>query len=209
LSVVRDYEFGCVIRWANLDEDAPADLDLLDGVEQARRDRYLRQGDRDRFAMGVQLTKLELAARTGVDPYAITLDRTCPGCGATHGRPLHEAAHVSVTHSGSMVGVAVADIPVGLDVEDRTKDLTEVAEHLLSPDDPPGELIVAWTRKEALLKATGDGLKVPMRDLTLANEPARLASWKGREDFPSRFLLYDLDPHPRYAAALALLRNPQ
>jgi 4'-phosphopantetheinyl transferase len=207
LIVVHDYGVGGVIRWANLDEDGPADAGLLDAVERARRDRYLQQADRDRFAMGVQLTKLELAARTGLDPYAITLDRTCPGCGATHGRPLHEAAHISVTHSGSMVGVAVADIAVGLDVEDRTKDLTEVAGHLLSPDDPPGELIVAWTRKEALLKATGDGLKVPMRDLTLANDPARLASWKGREDLPGRFLLYDLDPHPRYAAALALLRS--
>ncbi|MEO5876943.1 MAG: 4'-phosphopantetheinyl transferase superfamily protein [Streptosporangiaceae bacterium] len=204
---MSDYEFGCVIRWANLDEDAPADLGLLDAVERARRERYLREGDRDRFAMGVQLTKLELAARTGLDPQEISLDRTCPGCGATHGRPVHPAAHISVSHSEAMVGVAVAEVPVGLDVERGGRDISEVARHLLSPGDPPGELVVAWTRKEALLKATGDGLKVPMVDLTLADGPPRLVSWKGRDDLPGRFRLYDLEPGPGYAGALALLSS--
>ncbi|WP_460368450.1 4'-phosphopantetheinyl transferase family protein [Actinocorallia lasiicapitis] len=148
-----------------------------------------------------------VAERTGLAPEKVVLDRSCEDCGRPHGRPRHPGVHISVTHSGALAGIAVADVPVGLDVEQRDRPMTEVASHVLSPRERPGDLHVYWTRKEALLKVTGDGLRVPMTDLTLSapDEPPVLLDWAGRPGLAARIRLYDLDPAPGYAAALALI----
>jgi 4'-phosphopantetheinyl transferase len=208
--VMRDPEFGNDVLWGRISSPEATRLDLLDAVERARRERYLREEDRRRFTLGVNLTKGEVARRTGLSPERVVLDRTCPDCGAPHGRPRHPGLHLSVTHSGDLVGVAVADVPVGLDVEERSRSMAGMDEHIRSAGEPPGDLYVYWTRKEALLKATGDGLKVPMTELTVspADAPPALLDWRGRPDLPGRIRLYDLSPDPAYAAALALITGP-
>lgn len=206
--VMRDPGFGSSVRWGSIASDDADSLDLLDAVERARRERYLREDDRRRFTLGVRLTKLEVSRRTGVPPERVVLDRTCPDCGAPHGRPRYPGLHLSVSHSGALVGLAAAEAPVGLDVEERARPMDELDSHIRSSGEPPGDLHVYWTRKEALLKATGDGLKVAMTDLTVspADAPAALLAWRGRPDLPARTVLRDLEaPDPAYAAALALI----
>lgn len=200
-------EFGNDVRWGRIGSADASVLDLLDGTELTRRERYVREGDRRRFTLGVNLTKWEVARRTGLPPERIALDRTCPDCGAPHGRPLYPGLHLSVSHSGDLVGVAVAEVPVGLDVEERGRPMGELDGHVRSAGEPPGDLHVYWTRKEALLKATGDGLRVPMTDLTVsaADAPAALLDWRGRPELPGRIRLRDLEPDPAYAAAIALI----
>lgn len=64
--------------------------------------------------------------------------RLCPRCGSVaHGRPRVHGAHVSLSYADGLVLVAVATVPVGVDVE---------------PGHPE------WARAEAVLKCTGDGL---------------------------------------------------
>ncbi len=203
-----DSGFGTDVRWGRTSSAEAAALELLDATELARRERYLRDADRRRFTLGVNLTKREVARRTGLPPERVVLDRTCPDCGAPHGRPLHPGLHLSVSHSGDLVGVAVSEVPVGLDVEERARPMGELDAHVRSAGEPPGDLHVYWTRKEALLKATGDGLKVAMTDLTVspADRPAALLDWRGRPGLPARIRLRDLEaPDPAYAAALALI----
>ncbi|WP_344838250.1 4'-phosphopantetheinyl transferase family protein [Actinocorallia longicatena] len=153
-------------------------------------------------------TKRLVAERAGLSPGEIALDRTCEDCGRPHGRPRYPGVHISVTHSGALAGVAVADVPIGIDVEQRDRPLTEVASHLVAPGERYDDLHILWTRKEALLKATGDGLRVPMTDLLVSGpgEPPALLGWKDRPDLPSRILLDDLEPAPAYAGAVALIR---
>jgi 4'-phosphopantetheinyl transferase len=66
--------------------------------------------------------------------------------------------------------------------------------------------LVAWTRKEAVTKAKGDGLRVPFADVVVATDAAgpRLMAWPYPED-PRSVSLHDLDPEPGYVAALAVL----
>ncbi|MDX6743636.1 4'-phosphopantetheinyl transferase family protein [Actinocorallia sp. A-T 12471] len=199
-------EFASRVLWRRASDPEADDLTLLDAVERERRARYLREDDKRRFTLGVVLAKTELAERTGREPGDIILDRTCPGCGAPHGRPTYPDWHLSVSHSGGLVGLAVAAVPVGLDVEERRRSLDDIADAVLAGE-PEGDLHVYWTRKEALLKATGDGLKVPMTDVTVtgATEPPALLAWRGRPDLPGRTVLRDLDPAPGYAGALAFI----
>ena len=83
--------------------------------------------------------------------------RLCPWCGSDqHGRPivLGSTAAVSIAYAADLVAVAWSpDGPVGIDIE---VDGTGVGEY--------GDLR-AWTRIEALLKSTGEGLRRDPRDL--------------------------------------------
>ncbi|MFG2003800.1 4'-phosphopantetheinyl transferase family protein [Spirillospora sp. NPDC048911] len=209
------------VWWAALGDVRPGLADLLDPVERGRRERYLRDADRTRFTLGVAVTRLAVAAARGLAPEAVPIDRACTDCGKPHGRPVIEGGpHVSVSHSGDRVAVAISPHgPLGVDVEEAGRATESIAGHLLAPAEKadaaaagmsPGALLAYWTRKEAALKATGDGLRVALTHLRMSApaDPPRLVAWEGRPDLPGRMSMHVLDPGPGYGACLALLDHP-
>jgi 4'-phosphopantetheinyl transferase len=136
------------------------------------------------------------------------------------------AVEHSVAHSGDLIAVAVARTPVGVDVEQLDGrphplggdgDPEALAHLVLSPAEqavlaavPPAgrarAFLVAWTRKEAVTKATGDGLRAAFSDVVVAADagPPRLVSWP-YERSPQSVSLLDLDAVPGYVAALAVI----
>jgi 4'-phosphopantetheinyl transferase len=195
-------------------------VDLLNPTERQRRERYLRAADRDRFTIGVVLTRLILSGILGTAPEKILLDRTCPDCGKPHGAPRlpsDSGPYVSISHSGDRVAVAVSQYDrLGVDVEGTGRFFgTDLRNHVLSAaerargDHGPG-LVAYWTRKEAILKATGDGLRIPMTELTVSApaEAPRLLAWESRPHQVERITMHALDPGSGYAACLALIDQP-
>ncbi|MFF5258397.1 4'-phosphopantetheinyl transferase family protein [Actinomadura viridis] len=203
------------VWWAALGDARPGLVAFLDPVERARRERYLHDADRDRFTLGVVLSRMAAGARLGVPPEAVPLTRACRDCGEPHGPPaVAGGPHLSVSHSGDRVAVAVSPYgPVGVDVEEDGRIGEGVAAQLLADDEPRADaagLLAYWTRKEALLKVTGDGLRVPLTDVHVSapHAPPRLLAWDGRPDLPGRIAMRVLDPGPGHAACLALLDHP-
>ncbi|WP_103562870.1 4'-phosphopantetheinyl transferase family protein [Actinomadura rubteroloni] len=204
------------VWWASLDAVRPAHAALLDPVEKGRRAKYLRDADRDRFTLGVALTRITVGARLGVAPAAVPVDRTCPDCDQPHGRPVIAGGpHLSISHSGDRVVLALSPHgPLGVDVEEASGRLNDsFADHVLAEGEQgsgEAELLAYWTRKEALLKATGDGLREPMTKLRVSgpSENPRLLDWSGRSELVGRITMRTLDPGPGYAACLALLDQP-
>ena len=215
------------VWWARRQDAAPRLSALLDRAERERWAAYRRDADRERFLVGCGLAKTVIAARTGQRPAEVSFDRTCRQCGQPHGKPVVRGGQVefSVAHSGDLVAVAVAAAPVGVDVEqleDRPRELgggdpaklarlvfADAERAALAAVHPSGQahaFLVAWTRKEAVTKAKGDGLRVPFRDVVVATDGAapRLVGWPYPHN-PRDVSLLDLDVEPGYVAALAVL----
>ncbi len=204
--------------------------DRLTGPERARWQAFHQQEDRDRFATGAVLLRRAVREATG-DPQAVP-ERCCEDCGGRDHGPVTVAGRhagtvgVSLSHSGRRVVVAVAlGAPrIGVDVERlraRLAGLTRLmctereAAADLGAARPDVALTTRWVRKEAVLKAAHTGLRVPMRDLEVADhdEPAALHHWDPRSRPAAAeggVRCADLAPSalgPHYVGALAVMTS--
>lgn len=206
------------MRWA-LPADEPDMRDLLDEGERDRYERFRHAEDKARFVTGRFLARTALAGAISLDPRSIRFTTGCPHCGDSHGKPRLPGTGLdfSLSHSGDrVVLVMVEGAEVGVDVEqERDRDVDRLAEMVLTPaerealaamDDRVRGFHSYWSRKEALLKATGHGLAAPMTDIHVStpDEPAEVLSWDG-EAAVSPVRLTDLTPGRGYAAAAAVL----
>ncbi|WP_261992638.1 4'-phosphopantetheinyl transferase family protein [Streptomyces sp. adm13(2018)] len=147
---------------------------LLDAAETARAAAFRRPADADRHRVARVLLRLVLADHVGGRPDRLAFARqSCAGCGGPHGKPLlrdHDGVHFSLSRAGDRVLVAVASVPVGVDVETVPADgvVRDVGAALhpreraelaaLPANARAGAFVRCWTRKEAALKATGVAL---------------------------------------------------
>jgi 4'-phosphopantetheinyl transferase len=76
---------------------------------------------------------------------------------------------------------------------------------------PPAETTRAflsyWTRKEALVKATGDGITESLPGVVVSppEEPARLLSYEGKPALAERTVMADLHRGPGHVATAAVI----
>lgn len=198
---------------------------LLAPDEVERAERFVLEDARRRWIAARGLLRSVLARYAGCAPGELRIARRpCLHCGGPHGKPVLEGEPgerlaFNLTHSHDVAAVAVtAGVEVGLDVErrDAARDLDRLARATLAPDEqerldalPPAEraraFFDAWTRKEALLKATGEGIFRPLREVRVplvAGGPFTTAL-----DGPDRrrFTLVDVAVADGYSGAVALL----
>lgn len=197
---------------------APDLLEVLSVDERQRGDRIGHPRRRAAFLVARATLRGVLAHESGAD--AATLRFAV----APHGKPVldpPQALRFNLSHSGEIVLCAVAwDRDVGVDVEKIKLDIDHVSlarrffstlenEQLASL--PPAlrhaAFFAAWTRKEALAKAWGVGLSLPLDRFDVAVHPRRPAELLGVREGPGcegRWSVHELDPGPGYAGALAV-----
>lgn len=178
------------VRWAVPIDAGPADP-WLDGPEQRRLAALTQPWQRRGFGTARLLLKELVAELTAGSRSSVRLtSQTCPRCGAAHGRPQVDrpawpGLQVSISHPAGLVVVAATDVgPVGVDVEPPSAvdfpgfdqvSLSPAEQDLVSsmPAAERGQIRAGlWVRKEAFLKATGQGLGVdPHRVDTTALPP--------------------------------------
>ncbi|WP_406725440.1 ketoacyl-synthetase C-terminal extension domain-containing protein [Streptomyces sp. GD-15H] len=204
----------------------PALLDFLDPGERERVRGLLLEEARTLSTTAHALLRLVVAARTGVEPRQVRLVRTCRGCGGAHGKPRladpPADLEFSLSHCADLVAVAVTvGRPVGVDIEtvghldgDRARlprvVLSETEQRVLAAQPTaraPGAFTRYWARKEAVLKATGDGLTVNPADLTVSgpDTPATLLGWRGRPHDRAPLPLADVAAGPDHRCAVAFV----
>lgn len=135
----------------------------------------------------------------------------------------HGRLRFNLSHTKGLTLLAVClDSDLGVDVEAvrSMSDFEDIAESHFSrreiaslravdPSDRQRAFFRCWTRKEALLKAHGRGLSIPLDSfavsLTAEERPALLEYREGPEE-TSRWSLFSLDLGREFVAALAIKR---
>jgi|688.fasta_scaffold03149_13 4'-phosphopantetheinyl transferase len=170
-------ESGRVHLWyapiSSLRERIPHYADLLDPVEQDRMQRFRFEVDRDRFILGHGLLRTLLGRYLHRDASLIRMAR------GPFGKPYLERKSLRFNLSDTKDAVIIAfatELELGADIETMTRDVDHraVSEHYFTATeihgiglaaDPKRRFLELWTRKEAVLKASGVGIMEDLRIL--------------------------------------------
>jgi 4'-phosphopantetheinyl transferase len=209
-----------------------ADLDLpiigfqklyqtLSVDERVRAKRFHFEKDRRRFIVGRGILRMVLSCYLSVEPYQLQF------CYGKNGKP----ALADTFGKGSILfnmsdseGLALyafaRDHEIGVDIEHirYIPEMDQIAEQYFSarenavfrslPESKKREAFFSfWTRKEAFMKAKGEGLGLGLNQVEVSltpGEQATLLSVNSNPQEASRWSLQDLDPGPGFTAALAV-----
>lgn len=206
------------------------DDDLLSEDEIERASRFRFERDRRRFTAGRSTLRRLLARYVDACPADFSFEYGAYGKPDVPGSPVS----FNISHSGSSALFAFGPrFELGVDVELLDYALVDdllVAKRFFSPHEievlraqaptaRPRAFLRCWTRKEAFVKARGDGLSLPLHDFDvgfgMGERPALLrTAWSLHE--PEEWTLEDVSHlfprvvsglFPKAVAALAI-RSP-
>lgn len=194
-------------------------ISLLSPEERARAERFASPRLRDRYVIGQATQRTVLAVCTGIEADRLRFDY------GPHGKPeLHQREtgfEFNLSHSGGLGVLAVGRgfPPIGVDVErtGRTADLEALARRCFIGQEYVGfrglrgsdrvlGFFLGWTRKEAFMKATGEGLARPLNSFEVEVRPGaepRFLRLPEGED-PAAWTLEHLVPARGFVGALAV-----
>ncbi|MBE2247797.1 MAG: 4'-phosphopantetheinyl transferase superfamily protein [Candidatus Competibacteraceae bacterium] len=127
---------------------------------------------------------------------------------APNGKPFIPGFHpFNITHSGNIVAIAVllSRGEIGIDCEmirpiqpsSFTKQFSPPEmQWILNAQQPQQRFFDAWTMKEAVMKADGRGMRIPLHHIRLKKDYATI------DDNPNIWFLYPLSLHPNHPAHL-------
>ena len=187
--------------------------------EQQRALRYHREADRARFVLARATLRGLVGAFVGLRPQAVCFRANAYG---KLELPFPGGLYFNTSHSGNWVLHALSTTAaVGIDVEavEASAGGDELPASVLAPAEQawllslapalrPAAFTALWVRKEAYVKALGEGLSRPLHTVcaipACAGAPERL--WEhGREVTPERLSLLPINVEAGYAACLAYL----
>jgi 4'-phosphopantetheinyl transferase len=217
---------GEIHVWSVQLDPPPAEVERLGRSlaedEWARAHRFRFEKHRRQYVVGRGALRALLAAYLGTRPEAVRF-RYGP-----RGKPFLESdlesaggLQFNLSNSDEMALVGFVRGPeIGVDIEylRSMPDCEQISERFFSESERrvlrgiPGRakeeaFFNCWTRKEAYLKAVGEGLAAPLDsfDVTLApDDPPRMLTLEGDPDRAARWFFHHLVPAEMYVGAIAI-----
>ena len=194
---------------------------ILSEEELKRAERFHFDQHRRHFIAGRGILRQLLSLYSGIEPGQLQLEYTRNGKPFLPGMEDESGIRFNLSHSGGMAVYAFTrGREVGIDIEHQRPidDIDRIAERNFSAKEyttfgtlPEGERLEAfylcWTRKEAFIKAIGEGISFPLQqfDVTLIpGEPAQLLSVNGSSEKARCWSMHNLTIAEGYAAALVI-----
>jgi 4'-phosphopantetheinyl transferase len=189
--------------------------------ETERAHKFKFEKHRNRYIAGRGALRKILAQYLRANPANLRFVQLENGKPALDGEFANAGIHFNLAHSDELALVAITRLGmVGVDVEciRPVKDMDALVARFFSPredeafqkvaeHEKPAAFFNLWTRKEALLKATGEGIT---RSLSLVEvsflpgEPARLLAISGDTEKAAEWKLQDLSPATGFTGAIAI-----
>ncbi|MEZ4868234.1 MAG: 4'-phosphopantetheinyl transferase superfamily protein [Caldilineaceae bacterium] len=205
-----------------LEQDAQSGrfAELLSADEAARAARFYFARDAQHYTVGRATLRLILSHYLGMPPTILRFVYNSYGKPGLLANQNPAGLTFNLSHSGGRALCAVTyGHAIGIDLEEmRALDYLAMAATVFSPYEqavlhnlPVAQQATAffngWTRKEAYIKAHGQGLSMPLADfdVTLApDEPVRLVATRPDPTEAQRWSLYGWSPAEQWVAALAV-----
>ncbi|HEU4597132.1 MAG TPA: 4'-phosphopantetheinyl transferase superfamily protein [Pyrinomonadaceae bacterium] len=194
---------------------------LLSEDESERAGKFYFPRDRDHYIVARGALRKILGLYTSVAPELLRFTYNEFGKPSLLDVEHGDALRFNVSHSHGLALYAVArEREVGVDIEFVREDFAgiEIGEHFFSRREVsalralPGAAFTkaffdCWTRKEAYIKARGEGLSHPLERFAVSLAPGEPAALLCTDDDPleaARWSLVELFPGEGYCAALAV-----
>jgi 4'-phosphopantetheinyl transferase len=215
---------GRVDVWmVSLDEPAPAGSEgsILSPDEIVRARRFHFEKDRIHFTRCRSALRGLLAGYLVIPAAEIRFEYLTGGKPQLAAEQNPHALQFNVSHSANMAVIAVgSEHRLGVDIEKIRGDIdtTSLAERFFSLRERAGlqalsdhlrvpGFFACWTRKEAFLKATGDGLSFPLADFSVTTHPDLdpvLEEIRGNTEARKQWFVADLSVVDGYRATVVV-----
>jgi 4'-phosphopantetheinyl transferase len=187
---------------------------ILSQDEQLRANRFLFPRDRDHFIAARGVLRELLGRYVGCSPGRIEFQYGPHGKPALRAEGGESPVHFNLSHSRDLAVYAFArSREVGIDLEpirpefageniaERHFSARELDEwHRLPPELRAEAFFLCWTRKEAYVKARGEGLQIPLDSFSVTLTPNRAVELHSLDD--ARWRLHSFQPADEYVGAL-------
>jgi 4'-phosphopantetheinyl transferase len=194
---------------------------VLSEKEKERASRFVREIDKTHYILRTGILKKLITRYSGLQPENLQLSY------GPYGKPTLDHA-INVAHlcfnmsesSGHALYAFTQNREIGVDIE-QIRDIPEM-EHIVRLHFSEAERAVfasllaqekiksffnVWTRKEALIKALGGGLSIPLTKLDLSfssGKPRTFISGDEVLNHRAQWTIQDVSPSPECAAAVAV-----
>lgn len=189
----------------------------LDPQELARAARFRDNSNRERWVASRLFLRHCLARFLSTAPGEIAFQTGPNGKPMLAGRFAAPALYFNLSHSGNRAILAISDeFDIGVDIEKRSRfaEMPRVANRVFTANERTalGQLederyvqrfFELWTCKEALIKATGEGMSADLRGIEVAFTQDGRPQLERYDDVGSNLGLQRLSVGDDYAAALA------
>lgn len=193
---------------------------LLSGDEKSRTSRYYFEYLQRSFVVARGVLRLLLSRYVDLQPEQIVFTYLKAGKPQLSGEYSNKVSF-NLSHSNELVLYAFGlRRNLGIDIEFMRPidDLERIAEQnfslhetaelkTLSSDKMVEGFFNCWTRKEAYIKAIGDGISFPLQEFDVSlkpGEPAKLLGIHGSAQEAALWSMSELNPAAEYAAALVV-----
>jgi 4'-phosphopantetheinyl transferase len=190
---------------------------LLSAGEQRRAEAMTHPEKRAHFVAARSALRVILSRYMGQSPESLPITTMAQGKPCLD---LPDALHFNLSHAQGKALVAVARMAVGIDLEfpRSLRQMDKLVADYFAPEearemdalpeqDRAQAFLAAWTRKEACLKATGEGIGGGLHRYRVSLRPqeeAKLVSIDGESEKASAWTLHAFAPFDEAQAAICL-----
>jgi 4'-phosphopantetheinyl transferase len=192
---------------------------FLSHDERERANNFRFDRDRDRYIAARAGLRQILGTCLNTDPRELVFEYGAQGKPALAGSEF--SLRFNLSHSGEMAIYALADgRDIGVDIErlDTRRDHDGIADRFFSAGESEALSMIPekvrahaftqlWVRKEAFLKARGQGLFMSLDEveISVGHEAPRIIAVSGESAGCASWFIADIEADPNYAAAVVAL----